>query len=321
MRDRCIATDILRVIAICFVIMVRHIDDYASEMFQCRLVMDLTVISLGILVYISGYLLATTNHSFNSITDIKNFIIKRILRIYPLYALALLIFYFLSIINGQKLISGLLLNNLYIGEYILTLWFIPMIMVYYLMFVLLNYNYNLKNFLSISIFIFLLLLIERLLFRSFDSVLILYFPSFICGILSARYSNYLNLSTNKSIIFLTIFLIVLFLKDLAPSKLGIMLSTIMIISFSLLAMFLLSKVKINTKVTKFIINVSYASFCMYLIHRIIFKIALLIYQPRTDIITLMYLYLVAIPIILIVSFYTQKLYDKLGICFTQVVCR
>jgi len=222
-----------------------------------------------------------------------------------------LIFYFLSIINGQKLISGLLLYNLYIGEYILTLWFISMIIVFYLVFALLNYNYNLKKFLSISIFIFLLLLIERIIFKKFDSVLILYFPSFIFGILAARYSNYLKLTTHKSIFLLIIFLVVLFLKDLAPSKLSIMFRTIMIISFTLPSMFLLSKVKINTKVTKFIINFSYASFCMYLTHRIIFKIALLIYKPGTDTITLIYLYLVAIPIICIVSFYTQKFYDKL----------
>jgi peptidoglycan/LPS O-acetylase OafA/YrhL len=311
MQNRFIAIDILRVIAICFVIMVRHIDDYASEMFQCRLVIDLTIISLGILVYISGYLLVTTNPIFNSITDIKNFIIKRILRIYPLYALALLAFYFLSIINGQKLISGLLLYNLYIGEYILTLWFIPMIIIFYLVFVLLNYNYNLKKFLYISIFIFLLLLIERIIFKKFDGVLILYFPSFICGILSARYSNYLKLTINTSIFTIVIFLIILFLKDFAPSKLSIMICTIMIVSFSLPSMFLLSKIKKNTIITGFIINVSYASFCMYLTHRIMFNIVLLIYKPRTDIITLIYLYLVVIPFIYIVSFYTQKFYDKL----------
>jgi peptidoglycan/LPS O-acetylase OafA/YrhL len=203
------------------------------------------------------------------------------------------------------------LYNLYVGEYILTLWFISMIMIFYLVFVLLNYNYNLKKFLSISIFIFFSLLIERIIFKKFDSVLILYFPSFIFGILAAKYSNYLKLTTHKSIFLLIIFLIVLFLNDLAPSKLSLMLRTIMIISFSLPSMFLLRKVKINTRVNKIIINLSYTSFCMYLTHRIIFTITLLIYKPETDINTLIYLYLVAIPIIYIVSFYTQKFYDKL----------
>lgn len=75
-------------------------------------------------------------------------------------------------------------------------------------------------------------------------------------------------------------------------------------------MFLLSNVKINTKVTKFIMNLSYASYCIYLTHRIIFKVAVDIYKPEMDIITLLYLYFVAIPIIYIVSIYTQMFYDK-----------
>ena len=69
MRDRFIEIDILRVIAICYVIMVCHIDDYASNMFECQLVRSLTYVSLGIFVYISGYLLATNTAIFNSITD------------------------------------------------------------------------------------------------------------------------------------------------------------------------------------------------------------------------------------------------------------
>ena len=312
MKDHFIAIDILRVLTILFVIMVRHIDDYASDMFQCQFVSDVTVISLGVLVYISGYLLVTTNQSLNSITDIKVFIIKKILRIYPLYALALLIFYFLSIINEYKLISGLLLYNIYIGEYILTLWFIPMIMAFYLIFVLLDYNYNLRKFLSITFLIFLLLLTERIIFRKFESVLIVYFPAFIFGILAARYSNYLKLITKKSIFFLLIiFFMILFLKDLAPAKLGLMFSTLMIISFSLSSMFFLNKIKINKQITKFVNNLSYASFCMYLIHRAIFSISLLIWKPSSNILTLVYLYMVSIPVIYYLSFAMQKYYDKL----------
>lgn len=311
MKDHFIAIDILRVLTILFVIMVRHIDDYASDMFQCQLVSDVTVISLGVLVYISGYLLVTTNPSLNSITDIKAFIIKKILRIYPLYALALLIFYFLSIINEYKLISGLLLYNIYIGEYILTLWFIPMIMAFYLVFALLDYNYNLRKFLSITFLFFLLLLTERIIFRKFESVLIVYFPAFIFGILAARYSDYLKLTTIKSIFFLMISLMILFLKDLAPAKLGIMFSTLMIISFSLSSMFFLNKIKINIQITKFVINLSYASFCMYLIHRAIFSISLLIWKPSSNILTLVYLYIVSIPVIYYLSFAMQKYYDKL----------
>ena len=144
--------------AICYIVMVRHIDDYASEMFQCQLVVNLTYVSLGIFVYISGYLLASNNASFNSITDIKGFLINRVLRIYPLYALALMIFYFLSMINYHQLYSGLLLYNLFNGEYILTLWYISMIILFYIIYIVLNYKSKGLRMWFISLFIFLLLM-------------------------------------------------------------------------------------------------------------------------------------------------------------------
>lgn len=309
-RNRYEAFDILRVLAICYIIMIRHIDDYASEMFLCQLVKDLTYVSLGVLVYISGYLLAINNMSFSSTTDVKDFFIKRVLRIYPLYALALFIFYLLSIINFHQLYSGLLLINLFNAEHILTLWYVSMIMIFYISFMVLNYEYNSLKFLFISAFVFFILIFEKITIKVIDNSLLLYFPSFICGILVAKYYNCLKLNNIKSIFILLIFFMVLYLKDLAPSKLSIMFIYILILSFSVPAMFLLSKLKINITVSKIVINVSYASFCMYLAHRIIFKIALLIYKPETDINTLAYLYLIAMPIIYIVCFHVQKFYDK-----------
>ncbi len=311
LKDRFIEFDILRIITICYIIMVRHIDDYASEMYQCQLVLDLTHISLGILVYISGYLLAIMGDTFSSISDIKSFLVKRALRIYPLYALALLVFYMLSIINHHQLLSGLLLYNLFTGEHILTLWYISMIMIYYILFIVINYKSNSLRLWVLAAFIFFLLGIEKITVNKFDGTLILYFPSFICGIVSARYSKYIQLTVKKCIFMLIIFLIVIYFRGLTPSKMGFMIVNIMIISFALPCIFLVSKIKISATMTKFIVNLSYASFCMYLIHRIVFEMALIVYKPRTDGITLLYLYLVAIPIIVILSFYIQKSYDKL----------
>ncbi len=311
MRDRFIEIDILRVIAISFIIMVRHIDDYASEMFQSQLVRDLTHVSLGILVLISGYLLVKTTTIFRSIADIKSYLYKKILRIYPLYVLVLFLFYLLSIISSNQLYSGLLFYNLFNGEHILTLWYISMLMFFYIIFIALNYKSNTLRLFLISAAIFFLLIVEKLTLNRLDGNLILYFPSFICGIFIAKYSHYLKLTINKSIFMIGLFLIVLFLKHLAPSKLGIIKVNMMIVSFALPSMYFFSKIKIHAVIRKFIINLSYASFCMYLAHRIIFEIALFIYKPTSDIATLLYLYLVAIPIICTLAFYTQKFYDKL----------
>lgn len=310
LRNRFIEIDILRVIAICYIIMVRHIDDYASDMFQCQFVNDFTHISLGILVFISGYLLSKTNTTFNSISDIKGFIVKKIVRIYPLYALALLAFYLLSIVNIYQLYSGLLFINLFNGEHILTLWYISMLMFFYIIFIVLNYKSNTLKLWLVSALIFSLLIIEKVTVNILDGTLILYFPSFVCGILLEKYSNYLKLNNNKALFIFCIYLMVLSIKPLVSPKLGIMIVSVMTISFTLSFMYLFSIIKLNAFVMKAILHLSYASFCMYLFHRIVFVTALLIYKPNEDLITLLYLYLVAIPLVWAVSFYVQKFYDK-----------
>lgn len=290
--------------------MVRHIDDYASDMFQCELVSDLTYIALGILVFISGYSLAISSNILNSMSDIKSFFIKRIFRIYPLYSVALLIFYLFSIVNVTQLYSGLLLYNLFTGERILTLWYISMIMLFYIVFIAINYKASIMRFWLISMFIFILLMIEKIIVNKVDGTIILYYPSFICGILAAKYASYVKTNMTKSIFLYGIFLIMLILKPFAPSKLNIIIVTIMIISFMLSSFFMFSRIKLHNITTKIIINLSYASFCMYLFHRIIFKASLFIYKPIMGINTLLYLYLIAIPIIYFASFYIQNYYDK-----------
>lgn len=58
-------------------------------------------------------------------------------------------------------------------------------------------------------------------------------------------------------------------------------------------------------------GVAYASFCMYLFHRVIFYGITNIYTPSDNIHTVVYLTLLAVPVIYVASFYTQKGYDRL----------
>lgn len=65
------------------------------------------------------------------------------------------------------------------------------------------------------------------------------------------------------------------------------------------------------RVTSIIVNISYSSFCMYLFHRIIFNIMLDVYRPETDILILIYLYIIAVPIVIFASYFIQTRYDSL----------
>jgi hypothetical protein len=54
---------------------------------------------------------------------------------------------------------------------------------------------------------------------------------------------------------------------------------------------------------------SYSSFAMYLFHRIIFKIGVMVYQPHGVMSSILYLAGVLLPIVIVFSYFFQKLYD------------
>jgi peptidoglycan/LPS O-acetylase OafA/YrhL len=64
--------------------------------------------------------------------------------------------------------------------------------------------------------------------------------------------------------------------------------------------------------SKIIQALSYASFCMYLFHRVIYWALLKFYTPETNIMIVVYLACVGIPSICLVSIGLQKGYDKIN---------
>ena len=58
-------------------------------------------------------------------------------------------------------------------------------------------------------------------------------------------------------------------------------------------------------------NVSYASMACYLFHRLFFWAGEMIWNPSADCLKWVYMSGVVFPIMLVLSFYIQKLYDKL----------
>jgi peptidoglycan/LPS O-acetylase OafA/YrhL len=58
-------------------------------------------------------------------------------------------------------------------------------------------------------------------------------------------------------------------------------------------------------------KIAYASFCMYLFHRVIFYLMMNSYSPGSNFHTVIYLTLAGVPIIFAISFYAQKYYDRL----------
>jgi peptidoglycan/LPS O-acetylase OafA/YrhL len=67
----------------------------------------------------------------------------------------------------------------------------------------------------------------------------------------------------------------------------------------------------SLKKLKIVFIISYSSFCMYLFHRPVYVLLTWLYYPDGDIPQLLYLYLICMPVIIIFSYYEQKLYDQI----------
>ncbi len=57
------------------------------------------------------------------------------------------------------------------------------------------------------------------------------------------------------------------------------------------------------------LRISYASYCMYLFHRVVFQSLLQVYRPETAVVTLGYLALVGLPLLYVIASKVQSVYD------------
>jgi len=308
---------------------------------------------LSLFVFLSGYSININNKRFTNHKDFFRFYKKRIKRIYPLYILAILIFFVLYQIVGQSMqydlswwiiqLSGLeiLLSPQYTTP-ILTLWFIGMILLFYLIYPFLLFkSIKTKDILLKSFLFFLLLLIIRIFFNIIDIRFFVYYFIFIAGILASREDvfyakKYQNLITVVTISFLVILTIQILTGSYSiydgPSTIGELIylsinSTIelLIILDLLMLMFVLSITYLTTYfirnfkhqskevIIKFAMFGAFSSYAVYLFHRPYFTV---IYYSMT-IININYLfngliiYIICIPPLFILSYYIQKWTDFL----------
>ena len=139
-RSRVFYMDFLRGLAILYIVGVHHLDDYAGSFYHNKLDDILTYSFLGMFVFISGYLLSINNPIRNR-NDLRDFIVKRFLRIYPLYVIALLLFMFCSIMSFKSVILHMFLLNVVLDRSVITLWFVSMFCFLYFLYPILAYKY------------------------------------------------------------------------------------------------------------------------------------------------------------------------------------
>lgn len=168
---------------------------------------------LGLFIFMSGYLLYYNNHSINSLHKVLDFYKKRLLRIYPLYWVALATFVLVFSVFAPRLNSGfvypdsesvfgffnvlvhalglqILLAPTYASP-MLTLYFVGLIISFYAIYpLLIMFSKTTSRLLLSSLIIYIGLFSISKTFNIIDHRFFMFFLIFIFGVLTCKESQF-----------------------------------------------------------------------------------------------------------------------------------
>ena len=189
--------DILKATAIVLIVF-SHMDNYVSSYELIRLFDQYAaLIGLSIFFFISGFLLSHTDSVISSVKDVKKFYLRKFIRIYPLYWVALaslvIIFGVLHINPGRVIPYNFSLENVLLHFFglqgifpytsIQSMWFVGVIVLFYLLYpIIVYFSKNLFETFVVSSLIFMVLVILHVFFGLIAPDALAYYPLFISGI-------------------------------------------------------------------------------------------------------------------------------------------
>ncbi|MBY9012912.1 MAG: acyltransferase [Candidatus Lokiarchaeota archaeon] len=194
--------DILRIVSILIVIIFVHMKDYGYSFYvevnqyYIYFFNGLGIfVAMGSMVFLSGFglFLNKDNRNIDSTGKLITFLKKRFLRIFPLYWIAIPLFvvflgyfdidflYLLAHIMGMQIIVAPIF-----GPPMLTLWFIGIIVVYYLIFIILSYLGSIKKIIPAAIVILIIFVFLNVTFGFVEYRFFYYYFFFIAGIVIAN---------------------------------------------------------------------------------------------------------------------------------------
>ncbi len=321
--ERDYALDVLRAIAAIYIIGFWHHVDYVDlDLLKTPFTKSWAIIALGVFFTVSAYLLTSqqrknisSNLEGKERTEIiHQFYIKRVLRIYPLYAAAVLLFFLVDIGRWSipHLITSLTLVAAVIDKSPLTLWFINVIFIYYLAlpFFWFHMRTNKKIVFSASA-LFVLLFVMHRVTPLIDERIYVYLPSMIFGIFLAQLDTLKEFCRSQraficSFVALILSFFLIQVDYLTVENISVVLP---ILAFPVL-MFLSHQVASFEKLHLMWKSIGYASFAAYLFHRVLYVFLYQIFDiedlSHFQLVALMSVITIAV---IVISYGTQRCYD------------
>lgn len=299
------AVDLLRAAAVLYIVGFWHALNYTNAIpnYPNPVTYRLTVIALGLFTFLSGYLAASKELPVTA-EGVLAFYKRRLIRIWPLYALALLTFVAYGITPIKTAIVASTGISMVYGGPPLTLWFVTML----LMFCLIAPPLILASrrpFIFTAVVVTLFFVAHHF---QIDPRLSIYFPAFALGIFAASHSAIVG--RIPLLVVAVACGAALFVSarggfpETATESIGI---ASLIPLFGLL---LTEKLLGNSSTPRFLRAISYAAFAMYLFHRPIY-ITLSAWRPNDHVLQLLFLWGLCLPAVFMASYGIQRIYDAL----------
>ena len=313
--------DFLRGIAILYIVAFWHLFEYSPSLSFHKIPVThlFTNCFLGLFVFISGFLLSL-RYDINTFLSVKKFYIKRILRLYPMYLISLTIFWIAQKIELHTYVKSIFLVNTITNDRLLTLWFVSMIFLFYLLTPIFLWSYSKFKVITITILVFIGLIFINSETGYVDIRLPQYLIIFSFGIIVAREDTVKfiivkKLATLFSLIFLFIFLSLVEINT--TNQLSLLFLKLFVILSFIPLLFTITNRIVHLFPLEIILKLSYSSFSMYLIHRFIFKLGVIAFQPETLFISCVYLLGILLPLTILLSYWYQRTYDWLLLKITN----
>lgn len=307
------AIDVLRVGCILYIVGYWHLvpyteafPGYANGVTEC-----IKDIALGAFVFCSGLLLARRRIGWDRAT-VMSFYRRRVLRIYPLYALALLLFGASGLAGYDQIVAALLLVSMFDPPAPYTLWFVSMIMTFYLLTPLwIRLADTPRYYLAHGLLLLTAGVCVHAWVQPLDARIIQYLPCFLFGIAYARLPAIGRMLDGSALPLLAAFCAAFVLAriDFGEDALAVVARIPLILAGTLLV-FRFADRYLGRFGSPAILRLAYASFCVYLFHRVIFQWSIGLYFPVAGPERLVYLLAVVLPVTLAVAYGLQRAYDR-----------
>lgn len=296
--------DIARASAMLYIIVLWHLIGYTSAFSLVPYGGEyITSVFLGLFFVISGYLLDAKYR----ITDpgaLKRFVDSRVLRIVPLYALALGTFVILGYCTPRTALLALFGLSVFIPPQPTTLWFVAMLLIFYLCFLVSGRRYR---YVAWAAF-YALVVTAAQFYNGIDSRLILYFPCFVFGIFLHERGRSTRI-TRGGVALFCLTIAALLLPKAPHPFVQTVLTISLAVSGAVTILALCSRLARNRGVIAVTGFIAYSSMVAYLFHRQIMHVFIYFYWPEQPYVQLLYVLFLCTPVVILFGYAGQKLYD------------